>query len=451
MTPNHEVTPSSLFVESRFASTWGRTDWVRRRRPLLLSGHQLSLLPGGEALFAAMTQAMDAAQFSIHLETYIFDFQGTPLLVAEALERAARRGVIVRLVVDGIGTGAIPDAWQTRLNAAGVHTRVFSPAGTLGLVWPHRWSRLHRKLCVIDGVLGFCGGINLLDDHIDPNMGDLAHPRFDFAVRCTGPLVSDISDTMLTLWWRMQAMRQVKRREFKAAWEALCQTQAVGDFAQWVLPQTLWAHGSKLHHPSTPERPPPVVNDAVAALVLRDNLWHRTDIEKAYLKAIGEAQHDILLANAYFVPGRKLRRALIRAAQRGVTVRVLLQGKYETFMQYHAARPVFKQLLDAGIDIRAYAPSALHAKVAVIDSHWATVGSSNLDPLSLLLAREANIITTDPRFSQDLHHRLTLALEHGATAIDHEALKARPWHERVLDRIAFGLMRLALFLSRKRY
>lgn len=442
---------SSLFLESRFSSTLGQADWVRRHRPVLSSGHQLSLLPGGEALFAALAQAMDAAQFSIHLETYIFDFQGTPLIVAQALERAARRGVIVRLVVDGIGTGAIPEVWQVRFAAAGVHTRVFSPVGSVGMLWPSRWRRLHRKLCVIDGVLGFCGGINLLDDHIDPNMGELAHPRFDFAVRCTGPLVTDINDTLLTLWWRMQAVRQAKRREFRAAWNTLSQTQAVGDFAHWALPPHLWAHGEKLHRPSTPLQAPPTVDDAVAGLVLRDNVWHRADIEKAYLKAIGEAKHDIVLANAYFVPGRKMRRALIHAVQRGVRVRVLLQGKYETFMQYHAARPVFKQLLDAGIDIRAYAPSALHAKVAVVDSRWATVGSSNLDPLSLLLAREANIVTTDVHFAQDLHQRLTLALEHGATAIDHAALKARPWHERVLDRLAFAAMRLALFLHRKRY
>lgn len=432
-------------------STWGQTDWVRRHRPILQTGHQLSLLPGGEALFAALVQAMDAARRSIHLETYIFDFQGTPLLVAEALERAARRGVMVRVVVDGIGTGQIPEAWYTRFKAAGVHCCVYSPMRSLGMLWPSGWRRLHRKLCVVDGVLGFCGGINLLDDHLDPNMGQLTHPRFDFAVRCTGPLVADMEDTMLTLWWRMQAIRQAKRREFKAAWETLSNRQGVGKFADWVLPRTLWAHGQRLHHPSTPSHAPPVVEDAPAALVLRDNVWHRADIEKAYLKAIGEAKHHITLANAYFIPGRKLRRALIRAAQRGVSVRVLLQGEYETFMQYHAARPVFKQLLDAGIDIRAYTPSALHAKVAVIDGQWATVGSSNLDPLSLLLAREANIVSTDTQFSQDLHQRLILALEHGATIIDHSSLNARAWHERVLDWVAFGLMHFALFINRKTY
>jgi cardiolipin synthase A/B len=94
------------------------------------------------------------------------------------------------------------------------------------------------------------------------------------------------------------------------------------------------------------------------------------------------------------------------AAARGVRVRLLLQGRYENFFQYRAARPVYQKLVDAGIDIREYAPSALHAKVAVVDQAWATVGSTNLDPLSLLLAREANVMSTDRRFAQLLHQRL---------------------------------------------
>ena len=420
-------------------------------RPRLQSGHRLGLLPGGHALFSALVQAMDSARHSIHLETYIFVFEGEPLLVAEALERAALRGVTVRLVVDGVGTGELPVLWRERFAKAGVHWRVYAPLGRLGLLIPSRWRRLHRKLCVVDGVLGMCGGINLLDDRHDPATGALQYPRFDFAVRCTGPLVQDMNDTMQQLWWRMQALRKAKQREFRASWEALRAVSPVGDFSNWSIPSAGAGAGGGVHQPSTPEVHPPQVDDAQAMLVLRDNIWHRNDIERAYLVAVSRASREVLIANAYFVPGGRMRRTLIQAVRRGVRVRVLLQGQYEGFMQYHAARPVFRQLLDAGVEISEYTPSALHAKVAVVDGAWATVGSSNLDPLSLLLAREANVVTTDPFFAHDLQQRLLRALERGSSPLDHEALLSRPWHQRLLDQVAYGLMRGLLFLSGKRY
>ncbi|MGB4061341.1 MAG: cardiolipin synthase ClsB [Burkholderiaceae bacterium] len=387
------------------------------------TGHRLVLLPGGDALFAALVQAMDTARTSVHLETYIFEFEGAPLRVAEALERAAQRGLSVRLVVDGIGTGPLPVEWRDRFDRAGVQWRVFAPLGRFGLLIPSRWRRLHRKLCVVDGVLGFCGGINVIDDHLDPAMGPLTHPRFDFAVRCTGPLVLPMAFTVLQLWWRMDALKKARQSEFRRAWADVLAS----------------AH------------PPPAQPGVTAQLVLRDNLWHRNDIERAYLAAIADARHEVVLANAYFVPGGRLRRALLQAARRGVRVRVLLQGKYEGFMQYHAARPVYKQLLDGGVELREYTLSALHAKVAVVDHRWATVGSSNLDPLSLLLAREANVVSTDVAFATDLHRHLMHAWAHAAEPLDHTALRLRPWRQRVWDRVAFGLMRAVLFISGHRY
>ena len=432
----------------RRAVRWG---WAARPATEMLPGHRLGLLTGGHDLCAALVQAMDAARSVIHLETYIFEFEGAPLTVAHALERAARRGVTVRLVVDGIGTGELPVEWRHRFAQAGVKWRVYVPLGRFGLLIPSRWRRLHRKLCVVDGVLGFCGGINLLDDHLDPNLGPLQFPRFDFAVRCAGPLVQDMADTMLQLWWRMQAVRKVRQREFAAAWQALKAGQAVGDFAQWWQTARWSASAGHVHTQSTHQAPPPLVDNAQGRLVLRDNIWHRADIERAYLQAIAAAQHEVLLANAYFVPGKRILRALEQAVKRGVTVRVLLQGQYEGFMQYHAARPVYARLIQAGVDVRAYTPSALHAKVAVVDGQWATVGSSNLDPLSLLLAREANVVTTDVRFAQDLRQRLHQALEHGASALDGASLFQRPLSQRLLDRVAFGLMRAVLFLTGHRY
>jgi cardiolipin synthase A/B len=421
-------------------------------------GHQLLLLEGGGALFPALVEAMDAARRVVHLETYIFHFAGSALSVAEAMERAARRGVLVRLVVDGVGTPRVPPEWQQRFNQAGVRWRVYAPLGRLGLLIPSRWRRLHRKLCVVDGMVGFCGGINLIDDCDDVALGRLEVPRLDFALRVAGPLVDDMVQTMEQLWWRLQAARKARQREFKAAWDALRETRPIGDFTRLLRKIEVYTGiggrvnadaedgASVLAHDG-----PMGVNDARAVLLLRDNVGHRHDIERAYLKALGMARQDIVIANAYFIPGRRLRKALTMAAARGVRVRLMMQGRYENFFQYRAARPVYQKLIDAGIDIREYAPSALHAKVAVVDRAWATVGSTNLDPLSLLLAREANVMTTDRRFAQLLHQRLDDLVEHAGQKLDAQSLGSRPWHQRVLDRIAFMAMRTLLFVTGHRY
>jgi cardiolipin synthase A/B len=417
------------------------------------SGHQLMLLQGGAELFPALVEAVEAARQLVQLETYIFEFAGTALSVAEALERAARRGVVVRLVLDGVGTPMVPPEWQQRFHEAGVDWHIYAPMGRLGLLLPSRWRRLHRKLCVVDKAVGFCGGINVIDDLDDVALGRLEAPRLDFSLRVAGPLVVDMAEAMDQLWWRMRAADRVRQHAFGAAWRALRETRPVDDFSRLLQKMDLQARwrrvrGAPAAHERAAERS---VEDARAALVLRDNVSHRHDIERAYLKAIGEARHDIVIANAYFIPGRKLRRALTLAATRGVRVRLLLQGKYEHFLQYRSARPVYQTLLDHGIEIHEYAPSALHAKVAVVDRRWATVGSTNLDPLSLLLAREANVVSTDRRFAVLLHDCLDDILAHACERLDAQVLGSRPWHQRLQDRVAFGIMRTVLFLTGHRY
>lgn len=394
-------------------------------------GHCIKLLHGGAALFPALIAAIDAAHTSIQMETYIFDFTGVGATVAEALAQAARRGVYVRLAVDGVGTGPLPFQWRQCFREAGVRCLVYAPLGMLGLLLPSRWRRLHRKLCVVDGHTLFCGGINVLDDLHDPNHGTLSAPRFDFAVQITGSLVVQASDAMERLWQRMMAVRNMRRYQLPAAVRALLAAQAAK------------------HRHSTPGQRPS------ASLLLRDNLRHRTRIEKAYLRAIGAAREEIIIANAYFLPGRKLRRALVLAARRGVRVQLLLQGRYEYFLQYHAARPVYGALLAAGVKIHEYEPSFLHAKVAVIDAEstypWATVGSSNLDPLSMLLAREANVVVENRRFALDLRQQLVEAMQHAGRLLQAEDFAQRPWRARVLDRVAFAVVRLALWLTGKNY
>jgi cardiolipin synthase len=306
----------------------------------------------------------------------------------------------------------------------------------LGLLFPSRWRRLHRKLAVIDGQVAFCGGINILDDWFDPRHGQLPHPRLDFAVQARGALVQQVQETMTQLWWRLQAVRHARQHNFP---EAFSSFRAAG----LHLP---WSHEQEAE-------PDQLV--ARAGLLLRDNLLHRAQIERAYLRAIAAARSEVVIANAYFLPGRRLRKALVLAARRGVRVRLILQGRYDYFMQYHAVRPVYGVLLAAGIEIHEYTASFLHAKVAVVDPErerpWATVGSSNLDPLSLLLAREANVVVQDRAFARQLHQRLEHIMQEHCSPVSVQVYMRRPWHQRLRERIAFGLMRLGLFVTGNRY
>lgn len=385
------------------------------------------LLCGGADFFPALIQAIDGAAHAVWLETYIFQTTEVGEQVAQALCRAAQRGVAVRVVIDGVGTGALPTHWATRFAQAGVQCRVFSPLNfwsVFGFWQPSRWRRLHRKLCVVDAQIAFCGGINIVDDHVDLQSPQrLRAPRLDYAVRIEGGrLVEAVDDTVQQLWWGLDWAQEIRERDMRGAFAALRRRNAV------KLPS-----GGR------------------ARLLLRDNVTHRTTIERTYRRAIHAARHDIVIACAYFFPRRSLRRALEQAASRGVRVRLLLQGHYEYFLPYHAARQLYGQLLKAGVEIYEYQASFLHAKVAVVDGDWATVGSSNLDPLSLLLAREANVVVRDAHFAQALFDHLVQAIAQQATAVDPMAYAKRPWWQRAVDAFASGVLRLGVFLTGMRY
>jgi cardiolipin synthase len=391
---------------------------------------QVRLLQGAVELFAAVIAEVDASLYQVRLETYIFNFDSQGERLAYALVRAAERGVAVYLVVDGVGTPLVPPAWVQRFAAAGVQWHQFSPVRYWSVFVPRLWRRLHRKLCVVDGAVAFCGGINVLDDFTDPRYGVLPNPRFDFAVQVRGLLAQDVQVAMEQFWARLEIVSQVGHRHWKQAQQLLVQA-AVG--------------------PTKAGGPPAPGDGAYAALVLRDNLRHRSNIEQSYRKAIADARSEVLIASAYFVPGRKLRHALAHAAQRGVRVQVLLQGRYEYFMQYHGARTVYGALLDAGVEIYEYTGGFLHAKVAVVDQRWATVGSSNLDPLSLLLAREANVMVRDGPFAKLLRQRVLDALQSKSVRVDQNTYATRgPW-QRGLDMLALGSMRALLFITGSRY
>jgi cardiolipin synthase len=210
-----------------------------------------------------------------------------------------------------------------------------------------------------------------------------------------------------------------------------------------------WARLGRRPRPPAPlPAAPRDCGATLAALLVRDNLRHRRDIENAYLRAIHRARHEIVIANAYFLPGLNFRKALLAAAKRGVSVKLLLQGRVEYVLQHFATQSLYERMLSAGVRVFEYETGFLHAKVAVIDGHWATVGSSNLDPFSFLLSREANVVVRDAAFAGELRASLELAITGAAREIRGEDIRRRSWLARLAAAAAYSLVRILVGVTR---
>ena len=369
-----------------------------------VDGNRVTLLVSGVEYFPALEAELDAARHEIHLETYIFENDVAGRAIGAALARAARRGVETNVMVDGFGSSDLDAAFIAELRGAGVNFLVFRPDNSPWIFRRARLRRLHRKIAVIDARVAFVGGINIIDDMDTPGH---TPPRFDYAVRVEGPLVARVHAAVKRLWALVTAT------QLRAGWRRL---REMGPFSA----------------PRGGQR---------AAFLVRDNIRHRSDIEQAYLSAIEGARSEIIMANAYFFPGIHFRRALMDAAARGVRV-VLLQGRVEYVLLHYASRALYGAFLDGGIEIHEYHKSFLHAKVAVVDGYWATVGSSNIDPFSLLLAREANIVIEDQTFAGQLRESLVTAMAEGSRKLEPKYWQRQPFPVRVMTWLSYGLARL---------
>ncbi|MDO8449754.1 MAG: cardiolipin synthase ClsB [Rhodoferax sp.] len=344
-----------------------------------VGGNLVTLLINGEAFFPRVFECIAAAEREVLLETFILFEDKVGLALQAALLTAARRGVQIDVTIDGYGSPDLSPAFISALTQAGVRVHVFDPSPRL---WGYRtnvFRRMHRKIVVIDGTRAFVGGINYSADHL-ADFGPTA--KQDYSVEIEGPLVTQIQDYAMTQL--LIAQRQppsLRHRLFGRAPE---------------VPQ---------------DNTLPAAGTAEALLVTRDNREHRSDIERHYRIAIRGARHRIIIANAYFFPGYRLLRQLRRAARRGVDVNLILQGEPDMPIVKIAAGLLYHHLLEAGVKIYEYQERPLHGKVALTDDEWSTVGSSNLDPLSLSLNLEANVIIKDRAFNRGLGEHLELLIQ----------------------------------------
>jgi len=375
-----------------------------------LPGNRIGLLRSGAEFFPALIAAIDAAEREVSLETYLYADDASGRAVTAALVRAAGRGVNVRVLVDAWGAKQfLTPPLEAMLTGGGVALLKYRPEVAAWQFRSHRLRRLHRKLCHVDGRIAFVGGINIIDDM---NAPEHTPPRVDFAVSVEGQLLGEIVHTMRRVW-------------------------ALNELVQFK--------GTDVP-PLTPPEPGSRVGTQTAKFVTRDNLRHRRAIEHAYLAAIRTAKREVLIANAYFFPGIRFRRALIAAAQRGVRVTLVLQARVEYLLLHFATRALYGQLLDGGVAIQEYHRSFMHAKVAVIDGRWATVGSSNIDPYSLLMAREANVFVRDAEFASELRAEIERMIVDGARPLGPQDWASRPRLEKAMVWIAYAVVRVAMGL-----
>ena len=367
------------------------------------SGNRVELLENGEAYFPAVFDALRGAQREILLETFILFEDKVGHELQGILIEAAQRGVKVVVSLDGFGCGELSPAFLGELAEAGVMVQMFDPASkTLG-IRTNWFRRLHRKIVVVDASVAFIGGINFSADHL-ADFGPEA--KQDYSVQVIGPAVADLHHFALA-----QSGRQVRSRRG-------------------------WRRRQQRPSPWTNEQ-----GDGLVRLIYRDNIQHRDDIEEAYIHALSQARQRVVIANAYFFPGYRLLREIRNAARRGVHVQLIMQGQPDVLLAKLAARMLYDYLLKDGVVIHEYCQRPLHGKVALVDDDWSTVGSSNLDPLSLSLNLEANVLIRDRGFNQCLYERLqALAKNHCQTMPENR--KPRLWLWRLtVGFLVFHVMR----------
>jgi len=368
------------------------------------TGNRIGLLENGEAFFPAVFAAIASARREVILETFILFQDKVGLALQECLLHAARRGVQVDVTVDGYGSPDLTADFIQSLTDAGVRFHVFDAKARLfGRLRTNFFRRMHRKIVVVDGTKAFVGGINYSADHL----GDYGpEAKQDYAVEIEGPLVEEIHRFALEAIALGRGWRRWWRRD---------------------------------RHQESP-RPEPA-GDATALFVTRDNVEHRNDIERHYRIALRAARREVIIANAYFFPGYRLLKDMRRAAGRGVRVCLILQGQPDMPIVKIAARMLYDHLLRAGVEIHEYCERPLHGKVAVADDEWATVGSSNLDPLSLSLNLEANVVIRDLDFAATLRGRLHELMDKGCRKVDPQREMVRSWWRLAASYLAFHVLR----------
>ena len=369
----------------------------------LIAGNKVTLLFDGPITMKEMMAAASAAKNSINLETYIFDQDPVGLQFADLLIEKRKQGVTVNLLYDSVGAMATPPEFFQRMKTAGVNVLAFNPVNPAKRIG--KWelnNRDHRKLMVVDGKVAFTGGINISSTYANssffrskrtPETADKKKVGWrDTHIKIEGPAVASLQWTFINAWVDQDA----------------------GDLAEANYFPPLQPVGDKI------------------VRVLATDPDRESEIYKSFILAIQEAKTSVHITSAYFVPDKQFIEALVGAAKRGVDVKLVLPGVSDHGLVMHAGRAFYEELLSNGVKIFQLQVAVLHAKTAVIDGTWSTVGSANIDRRSFLHNYELNVVVLDPAFGRDMESAFAEDLR-DSKEVTHEEWRKRPISDRIKE------------------
>lgn len=427
-------------------------------REIAIEGEEhrtIRLLRDGAQAYPRWLEAIAAAQSEVLLEMYWFDSDSIGTRFANALIACAKRGVHVYVLYDGFGSFGVDRTQWARLREAGAHVIEFHPIHP----WQERfhWSNVqqrdHRKILVVDALVGFTGGINICDPHLPVSEGGQGWR--DNAVEVRGEAVLELRALFFDTWLRMGGPAPVTGaavgwRMRRALTQAACEqldSEDVGAFSKSLdaamdairLATSRRRRSMRTHlRPKRPAQRERRDRTVPRAQIIGHDSWGATrTIRNLYVKKIRAASRVILIANSYFAPDVPVRRALIEAAQRGVEVRVLVPRNSDVPVVAWAGRALYAGLLRAGVHIHEWLGSMLHAKTALIDD-WATVGSYNLDYRSLRYNLEVTAASTEPSFVREVEASLREDLAKSEEILLSQWMQ-RPWWHRWLEWLAYAV------------
>lgn len=381
--------------------------WLRRK-PVesWVSGNQVRLITHGDVAFERMLSAIREAKRRVWLEMYWFAADGVGQRFFQALDAATQRGVRVVVLYDAWGSFGTPRQYFDKLRAAGATVKVFNPISLLEQRFrvASLTLRNHRKLLIVDGTVAFTGGLNIADEWTASIHGK---GWKDEVVQVTGPVVRTLELAFLDSWGEQTEGEQ--------------------------LGETSSALGLSPDEPEPSAHTPGVD----VAVLTQAGLRQRRYAVRAYMQRLRAATHSISIANAYFLPNPTLVRSLVSAARRGVRVRVVVAGKSDVPIVTLGSRAVWSKLMRAGVEIYAWHRSVLHSKLAVVDDVWATVGSFNLDYVSMRRNRELNLAVGDGAFAQQLSAEFD-AMVDASEPVALATFQARPFIVRFLERLVYA-------------
>jgi len=352
----------------------------------LVPGHRVLPLRDGREAYPRMLESIRGAREHVLLETYIFADDTWGREFHRALCERAQAGVPVRVMYDAVGSSDTPREFFGDLRRAGCRVNQFNPIH--GMLDPRRRRRNHRKLLVVDGRVAYAGGLNIAREY--------AERWRDTAVEIRGPIVAHLAYMFLTIWAKEE------RR-----------------------------------HPGIPTPPIPPAEGTTATLALSSDRWkNRWRLARSYRRAIAQSTKRVWISNAYFIPSRRFLRALRLAAKRGVDVRVLVPATTDVTPVYYASRALFARLLRWGVRVFEWQGEMMHAKTAVVDGEWATVGSYNIDHLSLMHNLELSIVVVDRDFGAAMERMYEEDLRR-CREVEAREWRHRPWTTKLLERFFF--------------